>query len=155
MSDTPNANPPPPPPPPSMPPPPFSAAAPAMPPYQVPAGYKLPPGYQGPTAPDYVPPYQYQQPAPGGSLALGAILSSPGALMYQFGGYALYSCIAGLAAIIVPFVAGFYFPILPIIGLLNGARAIQRGRVIGGVVGLVLSALGGVVSLFASGLLGG
>ncbi len=153
MSDTPNANQPPPPP--SVPPPPFGAAAPAMPPYQVPAGYQVPPGYQGPTAPDYVTPYQYQQPAPSGSLALGAILSSPGALLYQFGGYALYSCVAGLAAIIVPFVAGFYFPILPIIGLLNGARAIQRGRVIGGVVGLVLSALGGVVSLFASGLLGG
>ena len=153
MSDTPNANQPPPPP--SVPPPPFGAAAPAMPPYQVPPGYHVPPGYQGPTAPDYVAPYQYQQPAPSGSLALGAILSSPGALLYQFGGYALYSCIAGLAAIIVPFVAGFYFPILPIIGLLNGARAIQRGRVIGGIAGLILSALGGVVSLFASGLLGG
>jgi hypothetical protein len=153
MSDTSGAYPPPPPP--SVPPPQYQAAAPSMPAYQVPPGYQVPAGYPGPTAPDYVPPYQYQQPASGGSFALGAILASPGALMYQFGGYALYSCIAGLASIIVPFVAGFYFPVLPIVGLLNGARAIQRGRVIGGIAGLILSALGGVVSLFASGLLGG
>src|SRR5438270_13263262 len=104
MSDTPNANLPPPPP--SVPPPPFGAAAPAMPPYQVPAGYQVPPGYQGPTAPDSVAPYQYQQPAPSGSLALGAILSSPGAPRYQFGGSALYSCRAGPAAIPGPVGAG-------------------------------------------------
>jgi hypothetical protein len=154
MSDTSTAYPPPPPP--SVPPPQFNAAAPAMPPYQVPPGYKVPAGYQGPTAPDYVPPYQYQQPSSESfSAAAGAILTSPGAIMHQFGGAALYSIIAGLASIVVPFAAGFYFPILPIAGVINALRAIQRGRLIGGVVGLVLSLLGGVVSLFASGLLGG
>src|SRR5256886_10619052 len=133
MSDTPTANQPPPPP--SVPPPPFGAAAPAMPPYQVPAGYQVPPGYQGPTAPDYVTPHQYPQPAPSGSLALGAILSSPGALLYQFGGYALYSCIAGLAAIIVPFVAGLFFPSLPIIRLLNRGPPHPPRRGLRGIVG--------------------
>jgi hypothetical protein len=159
MSDASGANPPPlPPPPPSVPPPQFNAgaAAPNMPPYRMPAGYQAPPpGYQGPTAPDYVQPYQYA-PAPQQSFssAAGAILSSPGALMGQFGGYALYSIIAGLASIVVPFATNFYFPILPIIGLLNAVRAMQRGRLLGGLVGLVLNILGGVVSLFASGLLG-
>jgi hypothetical protein len=75
--------------------------------------------------------------------------------MHQFGGAAAWSIGCGLASIIVPFVSSFYFPILPIVGLINGVRAIQRGRLIGGIVGLVLNALGGIVSLFASGLIGG
>ena len=53
------------------------------------------------------------------------------------------------------FAINFYFPIMPIFGALNGVRAIQRGRVIGGIIGLVLNAIGGIISLLASGLIGG
>ena len=59
----------------------------------------------------------------------------------------------GLVSILVPFFANFYFPILPIIGLISAVRAIQRGRMIGGVVGIVLNLIGGVVTLFVSGLI--
>lgn len=75
-------------------------------------------------------------------------------LMYQFGGAAAWSIGFGLVSIVVPFFANFYFPILPIIGALNGVRAIQRGRMIGGIVGIVVNILGGIVALFASGLIG-
>ena len=81
--------------------------------------------------------------------AVGAGLS----LMSQFGGVALWSIGLGIVSIVVPIVSNFYFPIMPIIGGLNGIRAIQRGRVIGGIVGLVLNAIGGIVALIASGLI--
>lgn len=163
MSDTSGAFPPPPPS--SVPPPTYGAPPP--PPgqatIQLPKGYQLPPGYQGPIAPDYLQPYQQQQqpwqqpwqqqPVPSGLAALA--MGGGGGLMYQFGGAAAVSILMGVVSIVVPFVTSFYFPILPIFGLINGIRAIQRGRPIGGVVGLVVSALGGLVSLFASGLLGG
>lgn len=74
--------------------------------------------------------------------------------MQQFGGAAAWSIGLGLAGIIVPFVANFYFPLLPIIGFIQAIRAIQRGRLIGGIVGIVVNALAGLVALFASGLLG-
>jgi hypothetical protein len=76
-------------------------------------------------------------------------------LMSQFSGAAAWSIGLGLVSIVVPLVSTFYFPIMPIIGGLNGVRAIQRGRVIGGIVGLVLNAIGGLIALFASGLIGG
>jgi hypothetical protein len=159
MSDTTGAFPPPPP---AAAPPPTYGAPPASPPrVQLPPGYKLPPGYQGPTAPDYAQPYQYQQAQHAQPYQQPQPFSPAGALwgidsfLSQFGGAALYSIIAGLASILVPLFTTFYFPILPIAGMLNAARAIQQGRLIGGIVGLVLSALGGLVSLFASGLVGG
>lgn len=124
------------------------------------------PGYFPPPAPAYqAPPGQYQPPAgyaPGATgqmpppIMPAAVAAAGGAaLMYQFGGAAAWSIGFGLVSIVVPFFANFYFPILPIIGLINAVRAIQRGRMIGGVVGIVLNLLGGVVTLFASGLLGG
>ena len=76
-----------------------------------------------------------------------------GALIYQFGGAAAWSIGIGLASIIVPLVSSFYLPIAPIIGALNGFRAIKRGRVIGGFVGIGINAIGGLVALIASGLL--
>jgi hypothetical protein len=138
MSDLP---PPPPPPPGSGPPPP---------PFQPPPGYSpLPPppgaspGYSGPQIPpSYIP-----------AAAVGAAAGA--GLMSQFGGVAAWSIGLGIISIVVPFVSNFYFPIMPIIGAINGVRAIQRGRVIGGVVGLVLNAIGGLVSLIASRLIGG
>jgi hypothetical protein len=76
-----------------------------------------------------------------------------GALMYQLGGAAAWSIGCGLVSIVVPFFFNMYFPVLPIVGALNGFRAIQRGRLIGGVVGIAINIVGGLVSLFASGIL--
>jgi hypothetical protein len=99
-----------------------------------------PPGYTGQVPPPYMP---------------VAAVGAGGALMSQFGGPALWSIGLGVVSIIVPFVSNFYFPIMPIIGALNGVRAIQRGRVVGGIVGLVLNGIGGLVTLLASRLIGG
>jgi hypothetical protein len=74
-------------------------------------------------------------------------------LAYQFSGNALWSIIFGAVSVVVPLVTSFYLPILPLFGLWRGVLAIQRGRVAGGVVGLVLNVLGGLVSLLVSGLL--
>jgi hypothetical protein len=82
------------------------------------------------------------------------VLGGLGYLGYQFGGPAAASIIAGVASIALPFVAGRYFIVLPIAGLISGARAIQRGRAIGGIVGITVSVLGGIISLIASGLIG-
>lgn len=125
------------PPPPGSPPPP--------PPFQPPPGYPPPPGYSGQAPP---PGYTGQVPPP--YMPVAAVGAS-GALMSQFGGAALWSIGLGIVSIIVPFATNFYFPIMPIIGGLNGIRAIQRGRVIGGIVGLVLNVIGGIVALIASG----
>ena len=76
-------------------------------------------------------------------------------LMWQFGGPAGASILLGVVGIVVPFVVNFYFPLLPIFGLISAVRAIQRGRLIGGIVGIVVNALAGLVALIASGLIGG
>lgn len=87
---------------------------------------------------------------------MGAVAAGGGiSLMQQFGGAAAWSIGLGLVGIIVPFVVNFYFPLLPIIGIIQAVRAIQRGRLIGGIVGIVVNLLAGVVALFASGLIGG
>jgi len=39
----------------------------------------------------------------------------------------------------------FFF--LPIIGFIAGIQAIRRGQLIGGIVGLVLNAIGGLITL--------
>lgn len=160
MSDTSGAYPSPPPP--GVAPPAFSgpAAAPAsaFTPPPLPSGYKLPEGYQGPIAPDYTQPYQgYPQPygqqtqAPmnPGALVFGGV----GALGYQFGGNAAYSIVVGVLGIALPFMAGYYFRVLPIFGIITGVRAMTRGRVLGGAVGVGVNVLAGIVSLFASGLI--
>ena len=145
----------PPPPPPGTPPPPAQP------------GFALPPNYQGSTAPDYPQPYAaqpypqqqayppaygqqpWQQPAgPGMIAAAGA-----GGIIYQLGGPAAWSIGFGLVSIVVPFFLNFYFPLLPIAGFISAIRAIQRGRVIGGVVGIVVNILGGIVSLIDAGLI--
>jgi hypothetical protein len=74
-------------------------------------------------------------------------------LLGQFGGAAAWSIGCGLVAIVVPLVSSFYFPILPIAGALNGWRAITRGRMLGGLVGIGLNIIAGILSLIASGLL--
>ncbi len=131
----------PPPPPPGSAPPPFQPPPgyPPPPPYIPPPGYSPqppPPGYTGQVPPPYMP---------------VAAVGASGALMSQFGGAALWSIGLGIVSIVVPFFANFYFPIMPLIGALNGVRAIQRGRVIGGIVGLVLNAIGGIVTMIFAG----
>jgi uncharacterized membrane protein len=74
-------------------------------------------------------------------------------VLSQFRGVAMWSIIAGVLSIFVPFFANFYFYFLPILGLYYGVRAIQRGLVIGGIVGIVLNVLGGLVSLISAGVL--
>ena len=75
-------------------------------------------------------------------------------LSYQLGGRAAWSIGFGLISVVVPlFATGFYFRVTPVIGLFYGIQAIRQGRLIGGIVGIVLCALGGLTSLFASGVL--
>ena len=70
------------------------------------------------------------------------------------------SIIVGVIGILVPVVSAFifsgsifYFYVLPIFGLIYGVRAITRGFVVGGIIGVVLNVLAGLVSLTASGLI--
>jgi hypothetical protein len=142
-----------------LPPPPPPGSDPPPPPFQPPPGYSQPPELFQPP-PGYLPPlpdiplpgYTGQVPPP--YLPVAAV-GAGGALMSQFGGAAAWSIGLGIVSIVVPFVSSFYFPIMPIIGALNGVRAIQRGRVIGGIVGLVLNGIGGLVALIASRVIGG
>ncbi len=127
----------PPPPPPNAPPPPYQPAAGfAAPTYQPPPVAEPPAGY---------PPAWQQQPwqqQPG----IGAGWGAAGVLS-QFSGSAAWACGVGLVTIIVPFAFGRVFFFLPIIGIIYGFRAIQRGKLIGGVTGIVLSAIGGIITL--------
>jgi hypothetical protein len=91
-------------------------------------------------------------PATAAVLGAGA-LTAGFAWRQQLGGAAGWSIGLGLASMIAPLTVGFFFPIMPLIGFLNAFRAIQRGRLIGGVIGIVLNALGGLVTLFASGII--
>ena len=112
--------------------------------------------YQGPAAPDYVQPYLQQQQQPAYSpqpMAVGGAMA--GGIMYQLGGPAAWSIGFGLVSIIVPFAFNRYFPLLPIAGVISAIRAIQRGRVVGGIIGIAVNVVGGLVSLLASGLIGG
>lgn len=108
------------------------AGAPAAPPFPT------PPPFDGP--PFGGPPFAPARPTPTG-------------IAFQFSGDAMWSIIFGLASVLVPIFTPIYFPILPIFGLWRGVLAIKRGRVVGGVIGLVVSALGGIASLLASGLI--
>ena len=70
-------------------------------------------------------------------------------MLSQFTGAAGLAVILGLVSIIVPFAFGRVFFFLPLIGLLSAVRAIRRGQVIGGIVGIVLNVLGGIVTLIS------
>ena len=73
--------------------------------------------------------------------------------MSQFSGDALWSIGLGLVSIVVPFVLNRVFFFLPLIGLFYAIRAIRRGRMIGGIVGIVLNVIGGLITII--GLFGG
>jgi hypothetical protein len=119
----------------------------------------LPPSNLPPPPPGYAPPpqgYQGQMPtgmpmiAAAGGLSIGAQIIA-----------ARSSIIVGVIGIFVPIVTVLvtggtvvYFYILPIFGLIYGIRAMTRGAVIGGGIGVVLNLLAGLVTLVSSGLLG-
>jgi hypothetical protein len=67
--------------------------------------------------------------------------------MSQFTGDALWSIGLGLVSIVVPFVFNRIFFFLPLIGLYYGIRAITRGRMIGGIVGIVVNVIGGLITI--------
>jgi hypothetical protein len=69
--------------------------------------------------------------------------------MQQFGGSAGWSVLFGVASIAVPFIFNYVFFLLPIFGIISGVRAIMAGRMIGGIVGIVLNAIGGVITILA------
>jgi hypothetical protein len=88
-------------------------------------------------------------PAMGTGLNLGAQIAG-----------ARSSVIVGVIGVLVPiatalFFGGtvFYFYVLPIFGAIYGIRAMTRGFVIGGAIGLGLNILAGLVSLTAAGIL--
>jgi hypothetical protein len=103
-----------------------------------------PPSYQPPPAP--FPPQGAPGQFPPPYLPVVAAGAGIG-LMSQFSGDALWSTGLGLVSIIVPFFLNRVFFFLPLIGLYYGIRAIRRGRVIGGIVGIVLCCIGGLVTL--------
>jgi hypothetical protein len=70
-------------------------------------------------------------------------------LMYQFSGVAGWSVLLGVVSIAVPFIFNRVFFFLPLIGLIAGIRAVMRGRVIGGVTGIVLNVIGGIITILA------
>ena len=69
--------------------------------------------------------------------------------MSQFSGDALWSIALGLASIVVPIFSTHVFYFLALIGLFYGIRAIRRGRLIGGIVGIVLCGIGGIITILA------
>jgi hypothetical protein len=68
-------------------------------------------------------------------------------ILSQVTGVAGVGLLLGLATVIVPLVFGYVFYVLPIAGFLAGITAIRRGQLIGGIVAIVLNALGGILTL--------
>ena len=94
----------------------------------------VPPGSPGQVPPPYLP-----------TAAAGVGLG----LASQFRGDALWSVGFGLASTILPFVLNYVFFFLPLLGIFYGIRAIMRGRMIGGIVGIVLNVIGGIITLLS------
>jgi hypothetical protein len=92
-------------------------------------------------------------PGPPPSSAQRVAQPRPTDLAYQFSGHALWSIVFGAASVLVPIFTPIYFPILPIFGLWRGVLPIRKGRMTGGVIGVILNAVGCIVSLLSSGLL--
>jgi hypothetical protein len=116
-------------------PPPPSYQSPPLPPgyAAAPPGYPAPPGMPAGQAPPVLP------------MAIGGSAFA----ISQFTGPAGWSILLGLVTIIVPFLFNRVFFFLPIIGLLSAVQAIRRGKMIGGVIGIVLNVIGGIITLIA------
>jgi hypothetical protein len=126
-----------------IPPPPPPGPQQQPPPYQPPAGYQPPP----PASPGYMP--SPITPGAGGGLNIGAQVVGAG-----------WSIGVGLVGIAVPIVSAFvltgsifYFYLLPLFGVIYGVRAIMRGFLVGGLIGIGLNIVAGLVSLTAAGLI--
>ena len=104
-----------------------------------------PPAYAPPP-----PPAPYGQ--PGIPQPIGPAPITAG-ILQQLKVPALMGIVLGLATVIVPIVWGYVFYVLPIAGFLAGISAIRRGLLIGGIVAVVLNAMGAVLTLI--GLTGG
>ena len=65
----------------------------------------------------------------------------------QVKGVAGVGILLGLATVIVPLVFGYVFYVLPIAGFLAGVTAIRRNQLIGGIVAIVLNAVGAMLTL--------
>ncbi|HUE66809.1 MAG TPA: hypothetical protein VMP38_01410 [Candidatus Acidoferrum sp.] len=138
MSDTPSAFPPPPPG--SIPPPVYSQLSSPVPTYQPPPVAGPPVGY-----PQGWQQQMWQQqapPQPGVAAGWGLV-----GILAQFEPPALWAIIAGLITVIAPIFFGWVFFWLPIVAVITGVRAIMAGKVIGGVAGIVLGAIGGILTL--------
>lgn len=112
-----------------------------------PAPYASPPPPQGAGYPP-PPPGPYQQaglPPPINPAAVG--LGGAAGILSQFVGAAGWSVLLGIVTIAVPFIFNRTFFFLPIVGFLAGIQAIRRGQLIGGIVGLVLNAIGGLITV--------
>jgi hypothetical protein len=70
-------------------------------------------------------------------------------IMSQFRGSALWSIVLGLVSIVVPFVLGYVFFFLPFVGIYYGIRAIRRGQLAGGLVGIFLCCIGGLITILS------
>ena len=136
-----------------IPPPPPGTPPPGQPQYAPPT---MPTGYQPPASPSYSDiPYAPAPGTPGYVQPTGySPLQTGAGIMSQFTGMALWSVILGLLSVGVPIVTGLttgggvvYFYVLPIFGFIRGIQAVTRGQVIGGIVGIVLNAIGGLISL--------
>ncbi len=96
-----------------------------------------PPPTPAPYAPQSPPATGYPAPPPGGTAGL----------IRQFTGAAGWAVLLGIVTIAVPLIFNRIFFFLPIIGFIAGIQAIRRGQLIGGIVGLVLNAIGGLITL--------
>ena len=117
----------------------------------------MPPSYQPPAPPPTYSDIPYAPPPgpPGYPPAAGYPSAVAGlGIMSQFRGVALWSVILGVLSVGVPIVTGLtsggsvvYFYVLPIFGFIRGVQAVTRGQVVGGIVGIILNAIGGLISL--------
>ncbi|HEY3086173.1 MAG TPA: hypothetical protein VGK28_12030 [Candidatus Dormibacteraeota bacterium] len=111
-------------------------------------GFTPQPSPPGPTASPPPPPGPYPQGAPPPVLPTPIGPSSGAAgLISQFTGNAGWSLLLGVVTIAVPLIFDRVFFFLPIIGFIAGILAIRRGQLIGGIVGIVLNAVGGLLTL--------
>jgi len=110
-----------------------------------PSPISTPPAYAPPP-----PPGPYGQPGipqPIGPAPVGA------SILRQLTGTAGIGILLGLATVIVPLVWGYVFYVLPVAGFLAGITAIRRGQLIGGIIAVILNAMGAILTLI--GLTGG
>jgi hypothetical protein len=108
----------------------------------------------GPSTPTPLPPppaYAPPPPAPGPGAMPQPIGPSSGmstaGLLSQITGVAGLGILFGLATVIVPIVFGWVFYVLPIAGFLAGVEAVRRGQLIGGILAIVLNAMGAMLTL--------